>query len=87
MEHKILKVAYKTLEIADKIIEGVPLVLLSRPIGFSVTYGLGALVGEGMDHIPYISEFIPQAVNFVSGIDVKGNLDGLVGLLGGYMAE
>ncbi len=50
--------------------------------GATVFYGLGMLAGEVMDNIPYINQWIPQAVDYVSGIDVAGNLDGLVGLLG-----
>jgi len=46
-------------------------------------YGIGRLVGEGIDHVPYLKELIPQAVNYVSGIDIKGNIDGLAGILGG----
>ncbi len=51
--------------------------------GTAACYGIGMLVGELMDNIPYINQWIPQAVDYVSGIDVAGNLDGLVGLLGG----
>lgn len=51
--------------------------------GAAAMYGIGRLVGEGMDHIPYLNEWIPQAVNYVSAIDIQGNIDGLVGLLGG----
>ncbi len=50
--------------------------------GATAMYGLGKLVGEGMDYVPYLNEWIPRAVDYVSGIDVKGNLDGLVALLG-----
>lgn len=50
--------------------------------GAAVMYGLGTLIGEGMDHIVYLKEWIPQVVNYVSGIDVYGNIDGLMGLLG-----
>ncbi|PIN73767.1 hypothetical protein COV20_06120 [Candidatus Woesearchaeota archaeon CG10_big_fil_rev_8_21_14_0_10_45_16] len=51
--------------------------------GALAMYGIGRLVGEGVDHIPYLNEWIPAAVNYVSGIDVSGNIDGLMGLLGG----
>ena len=51
--------------------------------GAAAMYGIGRLVGEGMDHIPYLNEWIPQAVTYVSAIDIRGNIDGLVGLLGG----
>jgi len=51
--------------------------------GAVVCYELGTLIGELMDHIPYINQWVPQAVDFVSGIKVAGNLDGLVGLLSG----
>ncbi len=50
--------------------------------GAAVCYGLGALVGEAMDHITYVNYFIPDAVHYVSKINVEGNLDGLFGLLG-----
>ena len=56
--------------------------LVLKASGAVMMYGLGRLVGEGMDHIPHINEWIPQAVDYVSGINVYGNLDGLVGLLG-----
>ena len=75
MEYGILK---KTIKTIDKY----SLDFGSRACGFGIMYGLGGLVGERMDHIPYINELIPQAVNYVFGIDVKGNLDGLVRLVG-----
>lgn len=50
--------------------------------GAAVMYGLGRVIGEAMDYTPYLNEWIPQAVNCVSGIDIKGNLGGLVGLIG-----
>jgi hypothetical protein len=51
--------------------------------GAAAFYGLGLLVGELMNHFSYIKEAVPHAINYVSGINVVGNLDGLVGLLGG----
>jgi len=51
--------------------------------GTAVCYGIGTLVGEIADQIPYLNQWIPQAVNHVSGINVEGNLHGLVALLGG----
>jgi len=36
-----------------------------------------------MDHIPVIKEWIPQFLDYASGIDVQGNLDGLFGIFGG----
>ncbi|MBI4147323.1 hypothetical protein HY494_01580 [Candidatus Woesearchaeota archaeon] len=53
-----------------------------KAAGAIVMYGLGKLVGEGMDYVPYLNEWIPRAIDYVSGIDVKGNLDGLVVLMG-----
>jgi len=50
-------------------------------------WGIGSAVGEAMDHIPYISQWIPQAVDHISGINVKDNLNGLVGILGGDRCE
>jgi hypothetical protein len=40
-------------------------------------YGLGLLAGEMMDYAG-----IDHAVNFLSGLNVENNLDGIVGLLG-----
>lgn len=51
--------------------------------GAAAMYGIGRLVGEGVDHIPYLNEWIPQVVDYVSAIDIQGNIDGLVGLMGG----
>lgn len=51
--------------------------------GVLAMYGIGRLVGDGVDHIPYLNELIPAAVNYVSGINVSGNIGGLMGLLGG----
>ena len=51
--------------------------------GTAVMYGIGRLVGEGLDHVPYLQQWIPNAVDYVSGINIQGNIDGLMGLLGG----
>ena len=45
--------------------------------------GLGRLIGEGIDHIPYLNTGIARTVGFVSGIDVSGHIDGLMSLIGG----
>ena len=57
--------------------------LALKSAGAAAMFGIGSLVGEVADHISYLNTWIPQAIDYVSGIDVAGNLDGLVGLLGG----
>jgi len=57
--------------------------LALKGAGAAAMFGIGALIGEVADHIPYINTLIPQVIDYVSGIDVAGNLDGLVGILGG----
>lgn len=47
-----------------------------------LAYSCGRIAGELIDQIPYINEWIPHAVNYISGIDVKSNLDGVGGLVG-----
>ena len=56
--------------------------LTLKTVGAGVCYGLGLLVGEAMDHVPYLSQWIPQAVDYLSGIDIQNNLDGVMGLVG-----
>ena len=51
--------------------------------GAVLMYGVGKFIGEVADHLPYINTLIPQAVDYVADIDVKGNLDNLVGLISG----
>ena len=53
--------------------------------GTLAMYGLGRLVGKGVDHTPYLQEWFPQSIKLVSGLDVSGHVDGLLALLcGGY---
>lgn len=46
-------------------------------------YYAGRLVGHGLDHVPYVKEWIPDAINYISGINVHGNIQGLMGVLSG----
>ncbi len=61
----------------------VALDLSLKVAGAALCYGIGTLVGDALECIPYLNEWIPQAVNYVSDIDVAENLDGLVGLMAG----
>ena len=51
--------------------------------GAVCTYYLCRTLGEGIDHIPDVNQIIPHMVNYVSGLDIQGHIDGLTGLLGG----
>lgn len=51
--------------------------------GCVAMYGIGLLVGDILNNIPYVNQTIPDAVKYVSHIDVEGNLDGLLALVGG----
>lgn len=53
-----------------------------RVAGTAAMYGIGMLGGEILDQIPVLNEAAYNVVNYLSGIDVTGNLDGLVGLAG-----
>jgi len=57
--------------------------LAASTVGGVAMYGLGSVAGEIVEYIPYLNEWIPTAVDYVSGIDVSENISGLVGLLGG----
>jgi hypothetical protein len=50
--------------------------------GGAVMYSAGRLLGEGIDNVPYLNEWIPQVVKYVSGIEVQNSVDGLGGLAG-----
>ena len=54
-----------------------------KVVGGIACYGIGWGLGEIMDQIPYLNTWIPQAIDSISGIQVAGNLDGLVGLICG----
>jgi hypothetical protein len=51
--------------------------------GAIVTYWVGRAIGEVFEYIPYINEAATHAVDFISGIDIKGNLGELTALLFG----
>ena len=47
-------------------------------------YWIGRGVGEGLDNLPYVNEWIPNFVNYhIPGIDITDKLDRIVGILGG----
>ena len=52
-------------------------------VGLGVTVGLAALAGEVMDHIPYISTAVPEAIRGLTNSEYfYGNLDKLGATLG-----
>lgn len=53
-------------------------------VGGAAMYGLGLLAGDLLDQVPDVKDILPTIVNHLSGIDVRGNLDGLVGLIGAF---
>ena len=58
--------------------------LLLKGAGALIMYKVGDLVGEYiMNHAPEITASITEKVNNISGIDIKNNLDSLLGILGG----
>ena len=46
-------------------------------------YWIGRGIGEGLDNIPYISEWVPHFVNYhLPGADITDKIDRIVGLAG-----
>jgi len=60
-----------------------PLKVSVNAIGLGVAIGAAALVGEAMDHIPYISTAVPEAIEQIIRSEYfHGNLDKLGAVLG-----
>ncbi len=84
---------------ADKLREvGIGVYVLSKAItepvmaiaGVSLTVAFAALTGEVMDHMPYISTVIPEAIGGLTNSEYfSGNLDKFGALLGftGYFLK
>lgn len=53
-----------------------------KVIGCTALYWLGQGAGELMDHIPGVREYVPQLMEYISGVDFTGNLNGLMGCVG-----
>jgi len=66
---------------------------ISRPLaiiaGLGITVGVAALAGEAMDHVPYISTAVPEAIKGLTNSEYfYGNLDKLgaaLGFIGHYL--
>jgi len=56
---------------------------VSGIIGLGVGVGIAAFIGEAMDHVPYISTAVPEALKGLTNSDYfHGNLDKLGAALG-----
>ena len=75
---KVILMYYK-LKLATK---NTALSLGLKLMGGTICYYAGMGVGEIMDQLPYVREIIPQTVDYLSNIDIAGNIDGLVALIG-----
>lgn len=54
-----------------------------KTAGAVACYTVGTIAGDVMEHVPYLSQGVSQAINYVSDINIEGNLGGLMGLVGG----
>jgi hypothetical protein len=66
-----------------------PLFIATSAIGLGLATGIAAVMGEAMDHVPYINTAVPEAINQIAKTEYfHGNLDKLgaaLGFLGCYL--
>ncbi|AJF61644.1 TPA: hypothetical protein HA239_03865 [Candidatus Woesearchaeota archaeon] len=54
-----------------------------KAAGAALCYTAGMFAGDLLEQVPYVNQAVPQAVEYVSDIDIASNIGGLTGLIGG----
>jgi hypothetical protein len=52
-------------------------------VGTGIGYGIGHLLGVGLEHIPHIADTITEVMRVTSNIEMHNHISGVAGLIGG----